>query len=258
MRFSLACVFAAVVAAAPLSAAQAAAPWVYRDLVLPRHDVALDFGLGIGHEPQVTGLGLNLELEAGLGRDFELGFRAGFRLDDAGQTTKADRYGRPFDNETYGTFHDRIADPELRLLWSVARATAAELGIELRFYLPIEANSRFGFMVGLPIRLRTGVLRVDTGIYVPVIFTNPTETVVSVPLHIWIQATRTLWLGPLLGLQVINAGGGSHTGYPLGFGLGSALSRAIDLRLWFLFPDMNQDAAARFWGAGIALQIRFE
>ena len=52
--------------------------------------------------------------------------------------------------------------------------------------------------------------------------------------------------------------GGSHTEYPLGFGLGTMLSRSIDLRTWFLFPDMNQDAAARTWGAGVALadQVR--
>jgi hypothetical protein len=257
MRFSLTSALAALLAVGFAARAEAASEWLYRDLVLPRHDVALDFGFGVGHVPAVTGLGLNLELEAGLGRDFELGLRTGFRLDDGGQTTQADRYGRPFDNETYGTFHDRIADPELRLLWSVARASAAELGIELRFYLPIEAESRFGIMVGLPIRLRTGILRVDTGLYVPVIFTSPTETVVSIPLHLWFQITRALWLGPLLGLQIVNHGG-SHTGYPLGFGLGTMLSRAIDLRFWFLFPDMNQDAAARSWGAGVALQIRFE
>lgn len=46
--------------------------------------------------------------------------------------------------------------------------------------------------------------------------------------------------------------------YPLGFGLGSALSRSIDLRIWLLFPDMNRHEAARWWGVGLALQLRFE
>jgi hypothetical protein len=256
MRLSSICAFAGLLAVGVAPRAQAASEWLYRDLVLPRHDVALDFGFGVGHEPNVTGLGLNLELAAGLGRDFELGFRMGFRLDDAGQTTQADRWGRPFDNETYGTFFDRIADPELRLRWSVARASAAELGLETRFYIPTEAHSRFGFLIGLPVRLRTGILRVDTGLYVPVIFTSPTQTVVSIPLHLWIQATRTFWLGPLFGLQVGNQP--SHTAYPVGFGLGSMLTRSIDLRFWFMFPDLNQDAAARFWGTGLALEIRFE
>jgi hypothetical protein len=242
------------------SRASAASPWIYRGLTLPRHDVAVDFGLGYGHEGRdpndVDGLGLNLELRAGITHNFELGFRVGFRLDDGGQFTQADRYGRPFDTETYGTVVDRVSNPELRFRWSVARSYFAELGLELRAYLPIEDNSRFGLMFGLPIALRAGPVRFDTGLYVPVVFYNPTETKVSVPLHIWIQATYNFWLGPLLGLRVENPGG--HTAYPLGFGLGWQLNRAVDLRTWFLFPDMNRDAAARSYGLGIALEVRFE
>jgi hypothetical protein len=36
------------------------------------------------------------------------------------------------------------------------------------------------------------------------------------------------------------------------------MSRAIDLRFWFLFPDIGREAGARTFGAGVALQIRFE
>jgi hypothetical protein len=260
IRSILAFLLVAIGAAAP---ARAAAPWIYRSIVLPRHDVALDFGLGLGHastgpDTSITGFGLNLELAVGVTHDFEFGLRTGFRLDDGGQVTQADNYGRPFDTETYGTNNDRVANPELRFRWAVARAAAAELGLEIRFYLPIEATSHFGLMFGLPIALRAGPVRVDTGLYVPVIFTEPnTTTVVSVPIHLWIQATHSLWLGPLFGLKVVSQGG-SHTEYPLGFGLGTMLSRSIDLKIWFLFPDMNRTAAARTWGTGLALQIRFE
>jgi hypothetical protein len=260
--------FVAMLAATSLSAgrAEAAAPWIYRGLTLPRHDVALGFGLGYGHSPPAPGYdnagwGLNLELRGAVTHNFELGLRMGFRLDDGGQNTQADRYGRPFDTEqgsvTYGMLFDRVSNPELRFRWSVARGYAAELGLELRAYLPIETASRFGFMFGLPIALRAGPLRFDTGLYVPVIFYEPqTYTAVSVPLHIWIQAAYNLWLGPILGFRVENPG--SHTAYPLGFGLGIQTSRAVDLRTWFLFPDMNRDAAARSWGVGIALEVRFE
>lgn len=261
---ALAILFLATVLAATAIApsARAAAPWLYRDIVLPRHDLELDIGLGMGHEPtgsdtSITGFGLNLELSAGLTHDFELGFRTGFRLDNAGQDTQADRYGRPFDTETYGTNFDRMANPELHFRWAVARGPSAELGLELRAYLPIEEQSRFGLMFGLPIRLRAGILRIDTGLYVPVIFTDPTFTVVSVPLHLWIQASSRLWLGPLFGLQVVNYRT-THNAYPLGFGLGTLLSHSVDLRTWFLFPDMNRDQAARTWGAGIALALRFD
>lgn len=250
------------IAATP-APALAAASFIYRGLTLPRHDVALDFGLGLGHVPtgpdsSRTGFGFDFELAVGLTHDFELGLRTGFRLDDGGQVTKADSYGRPFETETYGTNFDRVANPELRLRWSVARGPAAELGLELRFFLPTETGSRFGLMFGLPVALRAGMLRVDTGVFVPIIFTQPdTTTIVSVPFHLWFQVSRDLWVGALLGLKVISAGG-SHTAYPLGFGLGNALSRAIDLKLWFLFPDMNQDSASRYWGAGVGLQARFE
>jgi hypothetical protein len=240
--------------------ASAAAPWIYRGLTLPRHDIAVDFGLGYGHQPatpsDVDGFGLNLELKAGVAHNFELGFRMGFRLDDGGQITRADRYGRPFETETYGTNLDRVSNPELRFRWSLARSYASELGLELRAFLPIENGSRFGLMFGLPIALRAGPVRFDTGLYVPVLFYDPTRTVISVPLHIWIQVASDFWLGPLLGLRVENPGG--HIAYPLGFGLGWQTSRAVDLRTWFLFPDMNQPAAARTYGLGVALQVRFE
>jgi hypothetical protein len=245
-------------------AARAEAPWVYRSIVLPRGAIAVDVGLGLGHEPagppdngSITGFGMNLALSGGVTHELEIGLRTGFRLDDNGQTTQADRYGRPFETETYGTDFDRVANPEVHLRWAVARGAAAELGLELRAYLPIENGSSFGLMFGLPIVLRAGAIRVDTGLYVPVIFSDPTETVVSVPIHLWIQATRTLWLGPLFGLRVVSRGG-SHDEYPLGFGLGSSLTHTIDLRTWILFPDINQNEAARTFGAGIALQIRFE
>jgi hypothetical protein len=242
------------------SSASAASPWIYRGLTLPRHDIALDFGLGYGHRDAPVdddGFGMNLELRAGVTHNFELGFRMGFRFDNAGRATQADRYARPYDTETYGTLFDRASNPELRFRWSVARGYAAELGLELRAYLPIETNSRFGFMFGLPIALRAGPVRLDTGLYVPVIFYPQTWTAVSVPLHIWIQVAYNFWLGPLLGLRVENQGG-SHTAYPLGFGLGWQSGRNVDIRTWFLFPDMNQNAAARSYGLGLALEVRFE
>jgi hypothetical protein len=208
------------------SSASAASPWIYRPLTLPRNDVAVGFGLGYGHQnatpDDIDGFGLNLELRAGVAHNFELGFRMGFRLDYGGRETKADGYARPYDTETYGTEKDTVSNPELRFRWSVARGYAAELGLELRAYMPIENNSRFGFMFGLPIALRAGPVRFDTGIYVPVIFYPTTQTVVSIPLHVWIQAAHTFWLGPILG------------------------------------SNMNQDAAARTYGLGIALEVRFE
>jgi hypothetical protein len=243
----------------------AAAPvWVARGIVVPRGDVALDLGFGFGHAPtgpdtSTSGFGLNLEIAGGISSNVELGLRAGFRLDDGGQSTQADSYGRPFQSETYGTRFDRVSNPEAHVRWAVARTSVSELGMELRAYLPTEQGSRFGFMLGVPLVLRGGALRIDTGLYVPVILYDDARTVVSVPVHLWIQATRALWLGPLFGIRVVNDGGnGNASEYPLGFGVGSALNGSTDLRTWLLFPNMNRHEAARTFGVGLALQVRIE
>lgn len=253
-------VTAALLALATFSVARPAhaeREWVHRDLVLPRGEVALDIGLGIGHAPlpfggSESGLGLNLELHAGLARDVELGIRTGFRLNTGGQDTQADSYGRPFDTETYGTAFDRVANPELYARWGIARGPNAALGFELRAILPFETGSRFGMVLGLPVVLRTGILRIDTGIYVPILFYDPTVSALSVPFHLWIQASPSLWLGPLFGIRVYTHGGGTE--YPVGIGLGTMLAWNVDLRFWFLFPNVDYN---EYYGGGVALQIRF-
>jgi hypothetical protein len=241
--------------------ARAQSPWVYRSIVLDRGEFAVDMGLGLGHTPDpnggsFTGLGVNLELAAGITHELELGVRTGLRFDDGGRATQADQYGRPFDTQTFGTNFDTVANPEVHFRWAVARGSAAELGLELRFYLPIESGSSFGMMFGLPITLHAASLRLDTGLYLPVIFTSPnTTTIVSVPFHLWIQASRTFFLGPLFDLRVFHPG--DHDAFLLGFGLGTSLTRTADLRTWIVFPDLNQNEAARTFGAGVAFQLRF-
>jgi hypothetical protein len=254
---------AAAVLALSLGArrAEAAAEWVYRPLTLPRGDVALDFGFGYGHAPfgsgSVSGFGLNVEVAGGITHDLELGLRTGFRLDDGGQTTQADRYGRPFDTETYGTGNQRAANPELRLRYTVARGAHVALGLEARAYLPFESGTHFGIMPAVPVIFRLGTVRIDTGIYVPILFDDPTRSFVSIPLHLWIQASPTFWLGPLTGVRLNDQNG--HNAWPFGFGIGSAVARMVDLRAWFLFPDLNRnDGAARTFGLGGAVEVRFE
>ena len=133
---------------------------------------------------------MNLEIAGGVTHDLELGFRTGFRLDDDGQATQADSYGRPFDTETYGTGNDRVANPELRLRWSVARGYARRSsGSSCARTCRSRANSRFGLMFGLPIvaARRAGALRHGPLRPGPLLPTRR-RTIVSVPLHLWIQA----------------------------------------------------------------------
>jgi hypothetical protein len=242
------------------AAARADAPWVWRGLVVPHGQVALDFGGGLGHIPDPnggTGFGLNLELKAGVAPRLELGVRTGIRADDIGRRTAADEYGRAFDTETYGTNGDTVANPELHLKWSVARGPAVELGLELAAYLPIEGGSRFGMMFALPLALHAASIRVDTGVYVPIIFYDPTRTAISIPIDLWIQATRTFWLGPLFGMRFFHQGDAHWEAFPFGFGIGNEIAPNADLRAWFLFRDISGNEAARTFGAGLAFEIRF-
>jgi len=248
--------------------ADAAPQWVFRGLTLPRGDVAIDLGFGAGHQPidadrSITGYGMNLEIGVGVSSDLEIGVRTGIRFGADGRATRADNYGRPWQTETIGppspTGNETVANPEIRLRWSVARGRVAELGLETRAFLPIEAGTRVGIMLAAPLRLRLGAVGIDTGVYVPIIFRDPTASAIGFPLQIWIQAARTVWLGPQLGIRFVNnESGRSFTQYPLGFGFGVAMNPFVDLRAWILFPDISGDAAARTFGAGVALQIRFE
>jgi hypothetical protein len=209
-----------------------------------------------GPGDEIDGLGMNLEIAGSVTHDLELGLRTGVRFDSGGQATRADSYGRLFETETYGTGTDRMANPEFRMRWLAARGSVVQLGLEGRAYLPFESGTYFGLMFGMPLWLRLSSVRFDTGLYVPIIFAEPqTQTAISIPVHMWIQASSTFWLGPLTGVRFANPN--NDTQVPLGFGLGWMLAHNLDLRTWFLFPDMSRDGAARWFGAGVSLQIRF-
>ena len=230
-----------------------ATPFVYRPITLPRSDWALDFGLGLGHVPDVTGFGMNLELKGGLTSFLQLGIRTGFRFGRDGRAVQADDYGRMFDTETYGTDHETLANPELSLRWALIHS-AAELALEGRVYIPVEDGTRLGVMVALPLALHVGgVARFDTGMYVPILFYDHTHVEVSFPLHLWFQVTNALYLGPLTGVRFHDG----DTDVPFGFGLGCAMSYDIDLKTWLLFPDLNHSGGGKVFGAGVGLQVRF-
>jgi hypothetical protein len=273
MRLKLA--LSAAVALAALSPdARAAEPWVERPITLPRLNFAFDAGLGIGYvnlppylPPGVrgaTGVGLNLELGIGITEHLEIGFRQGLRLNDDGRYTQADRYGRMFDTEYFGTEHDAVANPEFRIRGAVLSARVAEIALEGRAYLPVENGSRFGMMFGVPMAFHIGhVVRLDTGAYVPVIFYDPNAFIaLSIPFQVWIQATGRFWLGPLTELVV-------HRGAPaprapneedvlLGFGLGYQFASFGDFKTWFLFPRINERDPGDLWGIGAGVELRIE
>jgi hypothetical protein len=235
--------------------------FVDRPIVLPRSTWALDLGLGVGHLDRpapvddVTGFGFNLELRGGISNDVEIGFRTGIRLDDKGRATVADVFGRTFDTETYHTGSETVANPELAIRFALARGDVAALGLEGRVYIPVDGG-KAGLMVGLPMHLHLAPkARLDTGVYVPIIFTEPDRTVVvSFPLHLWFELDRAA-IGLLTGVRINNPG--SDVTVPLGVGLNVELTHVTDLRTWLLFPNVKGGGATDYFGGGVGLELRF-
>jgi hypothetical protein len=242
-------------------AAAAAPPWVERHLTLPQGDWAFDFGLGVAHAyaPPVspTGTGINLEGAVSPVHGLELGFRTGARLGDDARATHADDYGRLFDRQTFDTSNAAFANPEVRVTGSVVRSSIVELGLEGRAFLPVNAGAQFGAMFGVPLLFHFGdAARLDTGVYVPVVFSTPVDTYFSAPIDLWFQPTPRLWLGPMSGFLFHSVN--NHVSVPLGFGLGYQFTHALDLKTQILFPSINDDRGTQSFGVGVGLQVRVE
>jgi hypothetical protein len=236
--------------------------FVHRDQILPNGVWAFDLGLGIGHlsEPapidDVTGLGFNLELKGSLTPRLQLGVRTGIRVGSDGKATEADRFGRTFETETYGTGADTVANPELSLRYAVVDSPTVDLALDGRVYLPIESHTKVGIMLAVPLAFHLSpTVRFDTGIFVPIIFTDPTQTVISFPFHLWLQANNALALGVITGVAVHNPH--STTTVPLGLALNYGISSDADLRVWFLFPNVKGSGATNYYGVGLGLEARF-
>jgi hypothetical protein len=228
---------------------------VGRSLNLSANTFELGLGAGIGHTEPIdyTGLGLNFELGYGINSNLELRVRTGLRFGTAGRVTDADRYGRPVETETYNLGDEAIANPEVGLRFSLLRGGTAEIALDGKIYLPISGS--FGVMVGLPVALHLGArLRLDTGLFVPIIFSDPTNTEVSIPLHLWIRLQGGSFVGPITGV-VFPDGGGSRV--PLGVGVGTALSYDADLRFWVLSLDVSGGNSQHELGAGVGLYVTF-
>jgi hypothetical protein len=245
----------------PASDARAAAPYVDRPLTRPAGDWAFDFGLGVlrAYAPPVnpSGAGINVEGAVGLTRDIELGVRTGLRLGDDARAIHSDDYGRLWDRQTYDTGAAVLANPEVRITGTIARGPAAEVGLEGRVVLPFDAGTDAAVVAGLPLLFRAGnIVRIDTGVYFPAIFTQPVDTYVSVPFDLWFQTSGRLWLGPMTGFTFHNLN--NRTTVPLGFGLGYQITRAVDFKTQILFPAINGAHGGETFGLGAGVQVRIE
>jgi hypothetical protein len=250
------------VSLAPVTAL-AADPWVDRADTLPRGDFAFDVGLGLVQDgfrnPSITGAGTNLEMAVGIAHRLELGVRTGIGFGDGGQVTRADAAGRLFDRQTFDTGNALFSNPEVRLRGAVYRGDVAEVALEGRVVVPFADGTRFGAMFGVPLAFHgAGHLRVDTGVFLPVVFYDTTSFGINVPVDVWFQITRKLWLGPETGVTYYTQGPINATAVSLGFGLGISLTHAIDFKAQGIFPNINQNAGAQYFTAGGAFQFRIE
>ncbi len=133
----------------------------------------------------------------------------------------------------------------------------AEIGVEGRAFLPAEAGSEFGIMFGVPFLFHLGgIARIDTGVFVPVVFYTPLESTLSIPLDVWFQVTRAFWLGPILGVDVNLTH--NYADVPFGLGLGYQVARIVDLKAQFLFPAINRTEGAETFGVGFGVEVRIE
>jgi hypothetical protein len=246
---------ALAVALTLLASPAQARSFVNQGLNLPSSVTELGLGAGIGHLDAIdyTGFGLNLELGHGLRSDIELRLRTGLRFGIAGRTVRADTYGRPVNTETYNTGFETLANPEVGLRFNLTRGGTAEVAADGRVYLPLDGD--FGVLVGLPVALHLRRVRLDTGIFIPIIFADPEAvTTISIPLHLWIKLDEGTFLGPMLGVRFHDGGGKS---VPFGVGAGTSLAYDADLRFWLLFPDISKDDGAEDFGVGAGLYVTF-
>ncbi len=248
------------------SSSEAAERWVDRPMTPHRLVFAGDVGLGVGHHrfrfapplsQSATGVGLNLEGALGVTERLELGFRTGVRFGDDGKFTQADYYGRTLWTETYGTGRSTVANPELRIRWVAYSGSVAEIGLDGRVYLPIETGTRFGMMFGVPFAFHVSdFMRIDAGVYVPVVFHDSTFAGLTVPAYFWFQPSERLWLGPMTSLRFLDAVPGNRSAaLQLGLGLGYQVASSVDLKGMLLFNDVTEGPIDSF-GFGFGAQFR--
>jgi hypothetical protein len=263
LRLPIALLSSLVVLCVHARAAQAAPPWVDRPLTLPAGDWAFDFGLGVGHVPAPvddSGVGVNAEMAVGLTSRVELGLRTGFRFGDGMERgIGGDSYARLFDRETFDEGADVMANPELRVRGALVRDDVFELALEGRLVVPFADGTDAGALFGVPMALHLGDrVRLDLGVYLPVVFfPHDTTLAIDVPVDLWIQANRRLWLGPMTGVAFERVGDNNGSqNVSLGFGLGYAITHYLDFKAMFLFPTLNNDS--RVFGGSAGIEVRIE
>jgi len=255
------------------------APWLERRLTLPAFAWSAGVALGVGQSTSITptptydtplgtrlpGAGLDVEAALGLPGGFEVGVRLGIRFGPNGALTNSDAYGRLYEplslHVDAGNYS--FANPELRIEERLFDHGAGAVAFEARL-TPGFANGSANIVVlGTPLRFRVPrLLRIDTGVYVPISFAEFNTWGLELPLAVWL-AHENFFAGPLTGIFWNNPAYGdlATQGYPseldihAGVGAGYTFGRYFDVKAQVLTTRANHSNWANYIGGGAGIDV---
>jgi hypothetical protein len=261
------------------------AEFVDRKLTLPPLVIAADGALAVGHwdVPGVvlpagtagavvpatsgTGFGFNAEGSIGIIEHLTVGARViGLNFSDDSKISNAAGYGRMYDLQPFNSGGSTFSNPELWGRYEFVDMEKIEVGVDARITLPFDSGSSLGLMGGVPVSFHfPGSVRIDTGGYIGLAFSDPVVFYFHIPAQAWFQINPNLFLGPISGLTIYNASAGGQTdtatALNLGFGIGYTVIPALDIKaLPIYWPSINnnfgQNGFSNFgFSAGIEYRI---
>jgi hypothetical protein len=258
---------------ATAAVARAEKPWVDRPIALAPVSARFEAGVGFGQyaaaDGQKFGTGSNLEGAVGLPFFGEIGVRTGYAFGDGGkQGARADYYARLFDHETANAGNDAWANPEIRVRGELVDLKVFAIGLESRFVVPLANNTDFSVAPGLPMVIRIpSVMRIDTGVFVPIAFTDQTQYTISIPVAVWFQV-EDFFFGPMSGVRfnrvmttTIDATGATthgtttSTDVPAGIGGGYTLGKMFDIKAQLYTLRINDSGWTKYIGGGLGVAL---
>ncbi|MGH7270833.1 MAG: hypothetical protein ACREJ3_10425, partial [Polyangiaceae bacterium] len=161
----------------------------------------------------------------------------------------------------------QLSNPEVHLRGSLIAERVFELALETRLIIPTDTSttadgqrvSFFAVTPGVPMRVHVpGLLRIDTGLYLPVAFNASTSYSVDVPVQAFFTY-QNAFFGPVTGVRFNAPGGqlGSTTDLPLGLAGGYTLGGRVDLKVQVRTERVNDSSwASQYLGGGLGVGLR--
>ena len=256
-------------------------PFVDRALTLPPLHFSADAAIGFGQGPAATpfdvqgpapspsetgvklGWGSNLEAAVGLPLLGEVGVRVGVRFGQdgiqAGWGLGADHFARLFDPVVEEAGGDTVTNPEIRLRGTWLNLKIVELGFETRFVIPTSTGSDFELVPGVPVRIHLpSFVRIDTGVWLPVIFNSDASFTIDIPAQLFFQAGQAFF-GPMTGVRFNHPGGDigdPTTDVPAGIAGGYTLGGILDLKVQVRTERINDVSWTKYIGGGMGVGLR--